>query len=83
MIITEIIVTILTTLPYATYVLYQAMRVEREQSSHSLAKEDFIEQLVRLTIYLEPSCGFYIYLFTLTTLRKRFVGIILNKLRFF
>jgi hypothetical protein len=83
MIITETIATILTILPYTTYVIYQAVRIENEKSLESLAREDFIEQLVRLTMYIEPSCGFYVYLFTLTTLRKRFLRLLLNKIRFF
>jgi hypothetical protein len=82
MIIAETIVTILTTVPYAIYVLYQAIKTENLQKA-SLARDDFIEELVRATIYLEPSCGFYIYLFTLTTLRKRFTRILLNKIRIF
>jgi hypothetical protein len=80
MIITETIATILTTLPYDIYVIYQTIRIENEKSSESLAREDLIEQSIRLTIYVEPSCGFYIYLFTLTTLRKRFLRLLLNKI---
>lgn len=83
MIITETIGTILTIVPYAIYVMYQVVKPDNEKNLEVIAWEDFIEQLIRLTMYLEPSCGFYIYLFTLTTLRKRFIGIILNKLRFF
>lgn len=83
MTITETIGTILTTLPYAVYVMYRALRVENEKSVESEAREDLIEQSIRLTMYFEPSCGFYFYLFTLTTLRKRFVRILLNKIRRF
>jgi len=82
MIITETIATTLTTLTYAIYVMYQALNVQSEKSLESFAREDLIEQSVRLTMYLEPSCGFYVYLFTLTTLRKRFFRILLNKIRF-
>ncbi len=80
MIITEIILTILTSLPYAIYVTYQAMRKENFKN---LERLDLIEQLMSSTVYLEPSCGFYIYLFTLTTLRKRFIQLLLKKIRLF
>ena len=83
MIIAETIVTIMTTVPYAIYVLYQAMKTENVKNLEELARDDLIEGFVRATMYLEPSCGFYIYLFTLTTLRKRFSRILLNKIRFF
>jgi hypothetical protein len=83
MIITETIGTILTTLPYAIYVMYRAVRVENDRNLETLARENSIERLVRLTMYFEPSCGFYVYLFTLTTLRKRFIRVLLSKIRFF
>jgi hypothetical protein len=77
MIISEIILTILTSVPYGSYALYhllygiQTVRV---------FKDEWISLFIRISMYFEASCGFYIYLITLKTLRKRFCKIILKKI---
>ena len=77
MIIAEIIVTILTSFPYAAYHLYRLLTISTwAHGAKDPNKAKFIEFLIRITVYLEPSCGFYIYLMTLTTLRKRFSNVI-------
>lgn len=81
MIIMEIVVRILTALPNAAYVMFRFMTVAHERSARQMAREDLIELLVRITMYFEPSCGFYIYFFTLTTLRQRFCHIVLQKMK--
>jgi hypothetical protein len=81
MIITEIVIRILTSLPNGAYVMFRLLTTRRERSATQVARENFIELLVRITMYFEPSCGFYIYFFSLTTLRKRFCNILLQKMR--
>jgi hypothetical protein len=78
MIITEILVTISTSLPYGIYALYHLLQTTqgRTDSTESV----WIILLIKMTIYFEPSCGFYIYLITLTTLRKRFCKMFMGDL---
>jgi hypothetical protein len=76
MIITEIILVILTLLPYTIYIVYRLI----SRNSIELMHENIIERLIQLTIFFEPSCGFYIYLFSLTTLKKRFLNIIRRRI---
>ncbi|CAF3095099.1 unnamed protein product [Rotaria sp. Silwood2] len=81
MIITEIIVTVLTSFPYAAYSFYRLLTINKQTYETRVSnKANWIELTIRMTVYLEPSCGFYIYLMTLTTLRKRFSSVILKKL---
>ena len=81
MIIAEIVLALLIFLPYVIYVIYRSMTVINERSAIQKAQENLIELFVRMTMYFEPSCGFYVYLFTLKTLKKRFFKILLVKLR--
>lgn len=82
MIIAEIIVTVLTSFPYAAYSGYRLLTVNAVgRHTRDIKKEKLIELIIRMTVYLEPSCGFYIYLVTLTTLRKRFINILLTKFK--
>ncbi|CAF0931321.1 unnamed protein product [Adineta steineri] len=81
MIITEIILVILSSLPYTIYIIYRLITIERNRNSIDIMYENIIERLIRLTIFFEASCGFYIYLFTLTSLKKRFLHILRRKLR--
>ncbi|CAF1285906.1 unnamed protein product [Adineta steineri] len=81
MIITEIILVILSSLPYTIYIIYRLITIERSRNSIDIMYENIIERLLRLTIFFEASCGFYIYLFTLTSLKKRFLHILRRKLR--
>jgi hypothetical protein len=80
MIITEIILVVLTLLPYTIYIVYRLITVGKKRNSIELMYENFIERLIQLTIFFEPTCGFYIYLFSLTTLKKRFLNILRRKL---
>ncbi len=72
MIITEIIVTIITSLPYGIYAFYNFLRLVNRRTMVDPSESIWIPLLIRTTMYFEPSCGFYIYLLTLTTMRKRF-----------
>ena len=73
MIISEIFVTVLTSLPYGTYAFYHLLLNVRKITITRPYESLWIPLLIRLTMYFEPSCGFYIYLLTLSTLRKRFM----------
>jgi hypothetical protein len=81
MIIAEIVLALLTSLPYAIYVVYRLMTAANQRSAIQKAQENLIELFMRMTMYFESSCGFYVYLFTLKTLKRRFVMILLSKLR--
>jgi hypothetical protein len=83
MTITEILLTVLTSLPYAVYVMFRLLTAanENNRSTETIARDKFIELLTQLTMYFEPSCGFYIYFFTLTTLRERFLHTVLQNIR--
>ncbi|CAF2360016.1 unnamed protein product [Rotaria sp. Silwood2] len=81
MIIAEIIVTVLTSFPYAAYSFYRLLTINRQTYETRVSNTaKLIELIIRMTVYLEPSCGFYIYLMTLTTLRKRFISILWKRL---
>jgi hypothetical protein len=77
MIITEIIVTVCTSLPYGTYAFYHLLYGIQFQTTY---KTEWISFFIRMTMYFEASCGFYIYLITLTTLRKRFCKTFIQKI---
>ena len=81
MIITEALVTIITSLPYAGYVIFRLVTSRKERTAIQMIYENFIELIVRTTIYIQPSCGFYVYLFSLRVLQKRFFNIIRSRLR--
>lgn len=77
MIITEILVTVCTSLPYGTYAFYHLIYGIHFQSTH---RTEWVSFFIRLSMYFEASCGFYIYLITLTTLRKRFCKTFIQKI---
>ncbi|UJR34148.1 hypothetical protein I4U23_021555 [Adineta vaga] len=80
MIIIEVILVILSSLPYGIYIIYRLSTAEKLRNSTDIIYDSIIERLVQLTIYFEPSCGFYVYLFTLTSLKKRFFKILRRRL---
>jgi hypothetical protein len=80
MIISEICVTILTLLPYGAYAVYDLHHGIQGQTIYHTNRTKWIVLFIRVTMYFEASCGFYIYLFTLTTMRKRFLKIISKKI---
>lgn len=81
MIIAEIILTVFTSFPYAAYSFYRILIINTPAHEMRCSrKAKLTELIIRMTVYLEPSCGFYIYLMTLATLRKRFNNILLKKL---
>jgi len=80
MIISEIFVTILTLLPYGTYTFYQLLHETEGQTIYYTNRTKWIILFIRATMYFEPSCGFYIYIMTLSTLRKRFLTMIMEKI---
>ncbi|CAF1406077.1 unnamed protein product [Adineta steineri] len=81
MIISEIIVNVFTLLPYGTYTLYHFLyEIQVGKSQNHSYKTEWISFFIRMSMYFEASCGFYIYLITLTTLRKRFCKIFTKKL---
>jgi hypothetical protein len=77
MIITEIIVTVFTSLPYGTYAFYHLVYGNQFQAKY---KTEWVSLFIRMSMYFEASCGFYIYLITLTTLRKRFCKTFFEKI---
>jgi hypothetical protein len=78
MITSEICMTVCTSLPYGIYAFHQLLYRE------SLAnKNEWILVFIRMSMYLEASCGFYIYLLTLTSLRKRFCKMFSKRISFF
>ena len=79
MIISEIGITVLTSLPYGTYAFYQLLHGMHNQTSPLTHRREWLTVFIRMTMYLEASCGFYVYLITLSTLRKRFVKICAGK----
>jgi hypothetical protein len=83
MIITEIILVVLTSLPYAIYIVYRLVTEENDRNSMEIRYENTVEKLIRLTLFFEPSCGFYIYIFSLTTLKQRFLNILRQKILIF
>ncbi|CAF1361887.1 unnamed protein product [Adineta ricciae] len=80
MIVTEIVMVILSLLPYGIYIVYRLSTMEKYRSPLDMKYDNVIERFVQLTTFFEPSCGFYIYLFTLTTLKQRFFGILRRRL---
>ena len=80
MIITEIILVILTLLPYIIYIVYRLITMKNNENPLELIYENLIERLIQLTFFFEPSCGFYIYLFSLTTLTKRFFNVLQRRI---
>jgi hypothetical protein len=79
MIISEIFVTVFTSLPYGSYAFYHLIYGIQIKETDDLNKTEWIPLFIRMTMYFEASCGFYIYLITLTTLRKRFWKILIKK----
>lgn len=80
MIISEIFVTVFTALPYATYTLYYLLNRNRVPTKDDLKRTEWISFFIRMSMYFEATCGFYIYLITLTALRKRFQKIFMEKI---
>jgi hypothetical protein len=80
MIICEIIVTVLTSLPYGIYAFYHLLYEIQERTIYNSSKTEWILLFIRMCMYFEASCGFYIYMMTLTTLRKRFFKTLVEKL---
>ncbi|CAF2834122.1 unnamed protein product [Rotaria sp. Silwood2] len=72
MIICEVLVTILTSLPYGVYVFYYLIQTIKKRTIIEPNQSAWIPLLIRMTMYFEPSCGFCIYVITLSTLRKCF-----------
>jgi len=77
MIISEIIITVFTSLIYGSYAFYHLLYGIQFQTTY---KTEWISLFIRMCIYFKASCGFCIYLITLTTLRKRFCKIFINKI---
>ncbi len=80
MIITEIIVTIITSLPYGVYAFHNFLTTINRRTMIDSNESVWTLLFIRTTMYFEPSCGFYIYLLTLTTLRKRFFKVFIDKI---
>jgi hypothetical protein len=77
MILSEIIITVCTSLPYGSYAFYHLLYGTQFDKTY---KTEWISLFIRMSMYLEASCGFYIYLITLTTLRKRFYKSFIEKI---
>jgi hypothetical protein len=80
MIISEIFVTVLTLLPCGAYAFYHLLHKIQDQTVYYTNRRKWVVLFIRMTMYFEPSCGFYIYLTTLTVLRKRFCKMFIENL---
>jgi hypothetical protein len=81
MIISEIFVTVVTSLPYGAYAFHQLLQsIQKRIVIFNPKQSVWFLLFIRMTIYFEPSCGFYIYLMTLTALRKRFYKMFIGNL---
>jgi hypothetical protein len=80
MIISEVFVTVITSLPYGVYAFYYLIHGRQDRMIDYTNRRKWIVLFIRMTMYFEPSCGFYIYILTLSTLRKRFFKKIFNKI---
>jgi hypothetical protein len=80
MIISEIIVTVLSSVPYGTYAFYHLLYGIQIPTANNSHKDEWISLFIRMSMYFEASCGFYIYLISLTTLRKRFCKTFIDKI---
>lgn len=78
MIISEIFITVGTSLPYGIYALHRFI-YQRNDVTSGTSRREWIVAFIRVSMYLEASCGFYIYLLTLTTLRKRFYRMLIER----
>ena len=78
MIVGEILVTILTLLPFGIYTFYHLVRTIEKKPLFDEHESVWISSLIRMTVYFEPSCGFFIYLMTLSILRKRFCKMLIE-----
>lgn len=76
MIIMKMFVVVSTSLPYSIYILYRLITINQQKNVTRMIWKNIGENLIRLTIFFEPSCGFYIYFFSLTTLKQRFYNVI-------
>jgi hypothetical protein len=80
MIISEIFVTVVTLLPCGAYAFYHLLHKIHGQTVYYTNRIKWVVLFIRMTMYFEPSCGFYIYLTTLTVLRKRFCKMFIENL---
>ena len=80
MIVSEVFITVLTSLPYGAYAFHRLLHGLYAQTPVLTDRMQWIIIFIRMTMYLEASCGFYVYLITLSTLRKRFIKIFITKL---
>ncbi|UJR32864.1 hypothetical protein I4U23_020325 [Adineta vaga] len=83
MIISEIFVTIFTVIPYGIYAFFYLFHGLQNRTMNESNGTKWMALVIQVTMYVEPSCGFYIYLLTLSTLRKRFKKIIMEKITSF
>lgn len=76
MIISETFVTVCSSLPYGIYALHHLLI----GFSAAYPRHEWIELFIRMSMYFEASCGFYIYLLTLSALRKRFYRMFIEQI---
>ena len=82
MIISEIFMTVCTSLPYGIYAIHHLLYGFQDRSESQSNKSEWISLFIRVSMYLEASCGFYIYLLTLTSLRERFCKMFIERIAF-
>ena len=82
MIIAEILFTVLGSLPYGAYAFHHLLLHARGKRAFYTHSSKWIILFVRSSMYVEASCGFYVYIFTLGILRQRFFKVIRQKLSF-
>lgn len=83
MITSEIVMTVCTSLPYGVYAFHQLLYGVQDRRGLLANKNESIPLFIRMSMYLEASCGFYIHLLTLTSLRKRFYKVFANRVTFY
>ena len=79
MIISEIVFTVSSSLPYGIYAFHRLLAGIQGSNDSHWQRREWVTLFIRTSMYLEASCGFYIYLMTLTSLRKRFCRMIVEK----
>ncbi|CAF0972209.1 unnamed protein product [Didymodactylos carnosus] len=80
MILLEILLTVLGCLPHSLYAFYAIITRNQSKTIEQITFENMIDQISRMFGYIECSFGFYIYIFSLSTLRKRFINLLKTKL---
>jgi hypothetical protein len=76
MLIAQVLVIVISTLPFSVYQLYSSFTANLTKSSVRIAQENFASGTTNALTYFAHSSGFYLYTLTGTIFRKEFFKII-------